>query len=84
MSERTRAVLAADKSAHQIDIDEQLSVAQLAFYLCKSESFIYAMMKAGFEMPKDPVLRYRTASYSKARKWLTDNPDFTFDGVYRK
>jgi|11BtaG_2_1085332.scaffolds.fasta_scaffold135476_1 predicted DNA-binding transcriptional regulator AlpA len=80
---RLLAVIAVDGSSHMLDCDSLLSVKDLSYYLAKSESFIYAMIKSGFEMPKHAVLRYRVSTYIKAVKWLEDNPDFKFANAYK-
>lgn len=69
--------------AYWVDIDKPRTIKELAFFMKRHRGYISAMRKAGFEMPLDPVQRQCQATLAQAYRWLTDNPEFTYNGIYK-
>lgn len=83
-SEKRTLAVRVGKSVYDLDIDEPLTIDEMAFYLDRDRSYVHAMMRCGFEMPKHPVRRRAEGTYSEALKFFDKNPDFTFNKAYPK
>lgn len=83
INEKRIVSVTVNNQAFAVDIDEPMSIKELAFFLERNRSYISAMKKAGFEMPTNPIKRQCFASLAEAWAWLENNPDFTFNGSYR-
>jgi hypothetical protein len=69
---------------YSVDLDLPRIQKELCFFLKKSRGYLSAMKKAGFIMPMDLRERREMATIASVFKWLEQNPDFTFNAVYRK
>lgn len=66
-----------------VDPSYPLSVAELVYLTGRSESYIYALKRAGLPLLRHPGSRCQAISWDAYRSFIADNPGFRFDQVYR-
>lgn len=81
--EKREVSIEVEGKAFWVDIDKPRTIKELAFFLKRHRGYISAMKKAGFTMPVDPVVRQGLASIADAWRWLTEHPEFTYNGAYK-